>query len=76
LVVLATAVALTVALAPSATSAVQPPTVSEAVDIALNHVRTNAESLGLTPGDVDELLVTDANQDAHNGVTHVYCDRR
>jgi hypothetical protein len=33
------------------------PTVSEAVDVALNYVRTNAESLGLMPGDVDELLV-------------------
>jgi hypothetical protein len=87
LVALATAAALTVALAPSAASAVQPqasdsatagspPTVSDAVDIALNHVRTNAESLGLMPGDVDELLVTDAYQEPTTASRTSTYDRR
>ncbi|MGH2730289.1 MAG: M36 family metallopeptidase [Actinomycetota bacterium] len=43
--------------------------VERAIDIALDHARTN---LGLDPSDVADLAVTDAYRSDHNGVTHVY----
>ena len=76
-VVLAVTAVTALALAPSALSqrgGASPPAipVAEATDIAIDYVRANAEQLGLLPADVANLLVSDAYQDTHNGVTHVY----
>jgi hypothetical protein len=76
-VVLAVTAVIALALGSSASAqqgGASPPAISvaEATDIALDYVRDNAEELGLLPADVANLLVTDAYQDKHNGVTHVY----
>lgn len=43
---------------------------SEAV--AVSHLRANSAELGLTPTDLDELVVTNAYRSRHTGTTHVY----
>ncbi|HEY9810271.1 MAG TPA: M36 family metallopeptidase [Halomicronema sp.] len=42
------------------------------LEIALNFIQQNAEKLGLSAADVDELTVTDQYQSEHNGATHIY----
>lgn len=65
-VVLATLVAAAAPLAAGAAS------VSEAREIALQHLRDTAAEHGLVAGDVAGVAVTDVVPTRHNGVTHVY----
>ena len=44
----------------------------QAVDAALRHVRAQAQTYGLSAGDLADVVVTDAYTSDHNGVTHVY----
>ncbi|HVM21577.1 MAG TPA: M36 family metallopeptidase [Egibacteraceae bacterium] len=44
----------------------------EPVDVALDHLRQQAPSAGLSADDVAHLRVTDAYRSQHNDITHVY----
>jgi hypothetical protein len=72
-----TVVALGAALAPPARAA-DPvrfrtgPRAGAPRDIALDYVRQNAGALGLSAGDVAEVVVTDQYTSGHTGVTHIY----
>lgn len=65
-VVLATLVAAAAPLAAGAAS------VSEAREIALQHLRSTVAEHGLAAGDIAGVAVTDVVPTRHNGVTHVY----
>ncbi len=41
-------------------------------DIALEHLRSTAETYGLSADDVKEYLISDVSTSRHNGVSHVY----
>lgn len=45
-------------------------------DIALNYLRQNKESLGLTSTDLSDVQVTDHYVSSHTGVTHIYFVQR
>ena len=47
-----------------------------AIDIARRHVETRLAMLGLVPGDIAELTVSDVYTSRHNDVTHVYFQQR
>ncbi|MDZ7791139.1 MAG: M36 family metallopeptidase [Xanthomonadales bacterium] len=47
-----------------------------AIDIARRHVETHLDMLGLVPGDIAGLTVSDVYTSRHNGVTHVYFQQR
>jgi extracellular elastinolytic metalloproteinase len=49
---------------------------SDAVGDALAYVADNAADLGVTPADVDDLVVTSSYTSAHSGVTHVNLNQR
>jgi subtilisin-like proprotein convertase family protein len=42
------------------------------LDIALDYISRNRESLGLTQADVSDFIVTDQYTSRHNGITHIY----
>ncbi len=46
------------------------------LDIALDYIRRNKESLKLTEDDLADLLVKDQYLSKHNGVTHIYLRQR
>ena len=52
------------------------PKAGDPATIAIDHLRGQAQALGLRPGDVRDVAITDAYTDAHNGVTHVYLRQR
>jgi extracellular elastinolytic metalloproteinase len=58
----------------AAVAAVSTPRAAE--EIAFDYVEANLESLGLTPEDVDDLVVTDKYVSRHSGTTHVYLRQR
>ena len=47
-----------------------------ALDIALNFIQQNAEKLGLSAADVDEVTVTNQYQSEHNSATHLYLQQQ
>lgn len=49
---------------------------ARAIDIARGHVERHLDALGLVPGDIDELTVSDVYATRHTGVTHVYLLQR
>lgn len=49
---------------------------ARAIDAARRHVETNLEALGLAPGDVVELTVSDVYVTRATGLTHVYLQQR
>lgn len=59
------------ALVTCATTAVTPHA-QDAGAIARAHVRAHAADLGVTPADLDEVIVTSDTLSKHTGVTHVY----
>jgi len=65
-----------VPFASQAGDAPQPVSIEGAVAAAIEHVRANHQSFGLTAGDVAGIDVTDAYRSAHNGVAHVYLRQR
>ncbi|GMU63753.1 MAG: peptidase M36 [Acidobacteriota bacterium] len=65
-------VALTILVAVAAPLAAGAASVSEAREIALDHLRSTATEHGLAAGDVAGVAVTDVVPTRHNGVTHVY----
>ncbi|MEO0743618.1 MAG: hypothetical protein AAF089_18730, partial [Bacteroidota bacterium] len=73
---LACLAALCLALPFSAPASAQSPAsadaVDAAVDVALRHVAQQAASLGVTDGDVADLVVTDAVPSRRSGLTYVY----
>jgi Zn-dependent metalloprotease len=50
--------------------------VGQPVDIALEYVRTHTSELGLVPGDVADIVVSDVYTSQPSGVTHVYLAQR
>jgi len=44
----------------------------EPAEIALDFIQANVDRLGLAPGDVDELQVTNSSTSEHNQLTHIY----
>src|SRR5688572_3998263 len=48
----------------------------DALDIALSHVRTSTDELGVSSVDVADLFVTSQYTSRHNGVTHVNLNQR
>jgi uncharacterized repeat protein (TIGR01451 family) len=48
------------------------PNEGEPLDIALNYIQQNVDSLGLISADLSELAVADHYMSRHNGVTHIY----
>jgi extracellular elastinolytic metalloproteinase len=48
------------------------PNQGDALDIALSYIRQNQRGLGLTGGDVRDVIVLDRYTSEHNGVTHIY----
>ena len=49
---------------------------SAAADAALADLRAHASDLGLTPGDLDDLVVSSEGVSSHTNVTHVYVRQR
>lgn len=49
---------------------------TDPVDIAITHLQTQKEALGLTDADIAGFIVTDQYQTRHNGVTHLYLRQR
>jgi hypothetical protein len=75
------ALALSVALATAASPAgavdfLTGPAEGEPVDLALAYVDAQKEGLGLTAGDLADLVVRDEVLSRHNGVTHLYLRQR
>jgi Zn-dependent metalloprotease len=52
------------------------PNAGEPLDIALNYIQQNVDSLGLTAADISDLAVSDLYMSQHNGVTHIYLQQR
>jgi extracellular elastinolytic metalloproteinase len=48
----------------------------DALDIALSHVRTSTDELGVSSVDIADLFVTSQYTSGHNGVTHVNLNQR
>jgi extracellular elastinolytic metalloproteinase len=54
----------------------QQPSLDDPLDIALNYLRQNKDRLGLTDGDLADVVVKDRYVSQHNGVTHLYLRQR
>jgi extracellular elastinolytic metalloproteinase len=67
---------LALALVPGAGSAPDPEAGGEPLDIALSYLSENAAEVGVTPADLDDLVVTSIVPSRHNGVTHVNLNQR
>jgi hypothetical protein len=52
------------------------PAAGDPLDIALNYLRRNRQSLGLTDEDLADVVVKDRYVTRHNGVTHIYLRQR
>ncbi len=52
------------------------PAAGDPLDIALNYLRQNRKSLGLTETDLAEVIVKDRYTSQHNQVTHIYLRQR
>ena len=57
-------------------SSAQAASTGDALDIALSHVRTSTDELGVSSVDVADLFVTSEYTSRHNGVTHVNLNQR
>jgi extracellular elastinolytic metalloproteinase len=62
--------------ADAGSSSAQAAGAGDALDIALSHVRTSTDELGVSSVDVSDLFVTSQYTSGHNGVTHVNLNQR
>ena len=79
LVAVVTALALvpgSMSASDAGSSSAQASGAGDALDIALSHVRTSTDELGVTSADVTDLFVTSQYTSGHNGVTHVNLNQR
>ena len=73
---LALLLALAAALPAGAAGFLTGPAQGEPSDIAVGYVNARKADLGLTSGDVADLVVRDEVRSSHNGVTHLYLRQR
>ena len=61
---------------PEAPAFVTRPSAGTPLDIALDHLHRERQSLGLAPGDLDDVIVSDVAVDDDSGTTHIYLRQR